>query len=164
MEHHRGVAATLSGHLEVISKVAFEFGAERTATDIGQPRLPGMSYRGNGIHKVGAGRFGGLRSAEARRSKPRCRSSKAHARRQSRARHRRRPSSAWVRGNHPFCSLRARGAVHEQQDCWSGRYRTRASKSPGSVTLSSGAGEVPLLVKQRNPVISQNDCYVRLPF
>ena len=37
MEHHRGVAATLSGHLEVISKVAFEFGAERTATDIGQP-------------------------------------------------------------------------------------------------------------------------------
>ena len=63
MEHHRGVAATLSGHLEVISKVAFEFGAERTATDIGQPRLPGMSYRGNGIHKVGAGRFGGLRGA-----------------------------------------------------------------------------------------------------
>ena len=53
MEHHRGVAATLSGHLEVISKVAFEFGAERTATDIGQPRLPGMSYRGNGIHKRG---------------------------------------------------------------------------------------------------------------
>jgi hypothetical protein len=110
-----GVAAAIAGKPvgqemgpghDVRLEEGAEFGARRGSLGCPKCRIgamaPTMSGRGDSAASA---------APEARRSKPRCRSSKAHARRQSRARHRWRPSSAWVRGNHPFCSLRARGAV-----------------------------------------------------